>query len=36
MISISKNGNIDELDDILNKCNNTSHSTIKMKLVDKR
>ena len=25
---------INKLDDIVNKCNNTYHSTIKMKLVD--
>ena len=36
MISISKNGNVDELADILNECNNTWHSTTKMKPVDKR
>ena len=32
--SISKNVYIDKLDDIINKYNNTYHSTIKMKLVD--
>ena len=36
MISISKNGNVDELADILNEFNNTWHSTTKMKPVDKR
>ena len=35
MTSISKNFYIDKLDDIVaNKCNNTYHSTIKMKPVD--
>ena len=34
MTSISKNKYIDKLDDIVNKCNNTYHSTIKMKSVD--
>ena len=34
MTSISKNGYIDKLDDIGNKCNNTYHTTIKMKSVD--
>ena len=34
MISVSKNIYIDKLDDIANKCNNTYHSTIKMKPVD--
>ena len=34
MTSIPKNVYIDKLDDILNKYNNTYHSTIKMKLVD--
>ena len=34
MFSISKNGYIDKLDDIVNKYNNTYHSTIKMKPVD--
>ena len=34
MTSISKNVYIDKLDDIVNKCNNTYHSTIKMKPVD--
>ena len=33
MTSISKNVYIDKLDDIVNKCNNTYHSTIKMKPV---
>ena len=31
MISVSKNVYIDKLDDIVNKCNNTYHNTIKMK-----
>ena len=34
MTSVSKNVDIDKLDDIVNKCNNTYHSTIKMKPVD--
>ena len=34
MISVSKNIYIDKLDDIVNKYNNTYHSTIKMKPVD--
>ena len=34
MTSVSKNVYIDKLDDIVNKCNNTYHSTIKMKPVD--
>ena len=34
MTSISKNVYIDKLEDIVSKCNNTYHSTIKMKLVD--
>ena len=34
MISISKNGYIDKLDVIVNKYNNTYHSTTKMKPVD--
>ena len=34
LISISKNIYIDKLDDIVNKYNNTYHSTIKMKPVD--
>ena len=34
MTLISKNVYIDKLDDIVNKCNNTYHSTIKMKSVD--
>ena len=34
MTSVSKNVHIDKLDDIINKYNNTHHSTIKMKLVD--
>ena len=32
--SICKNTYIDKLDDIVNKYNNTCHSTIKIKLVD--
>ena len=31
MVSISTNVYIDKLDDIINKCNNTYHSTIKNK-----
>ena len=34
MISTSKGGYIDKLDDIVNKYNNTYQSTIKMKLFD--
>ena len=34
MTSISKNMYIDQLDDIVNKYNNTYHHTIKMKPVD--
>ena len=34
MTSISKNIYIDQLDDIVNKHNNTYHSTTKMKLID--
>ena len=34
MTSISKNVYIDQLDDIVDKCNNTYHRTIKMKPVD--
>ena len=34
MVSISKNVYIDKLDDIVNKCNNTYHKTIKIKPVD--
>ena len=34
MTSVSKNLYIDKLDDIVNKCNNTYHSTIKMKPVN--
>ena len=34
MISISKNVYIDQLGNIVNKYNNTYHSTINMKLVD--
>ena len=34
MTSVSKNVYIDKLDDIVNKCNNTYHSTIKIKPVD--
>ena len=34
MISTSKNVHIDKLDDMMNKYNNTYHSTIKMESVD--
>ena len=34
MTSISKNMYIDKLDDMVNKCNNTYHNTIKMKPAD--
>ena len=34
MTAISKNVYYDVLDDIVNKCNNTEHSTIKMKPID--
>ena len=34
MTSVSRNVYIDKLDDIMNKYNNTCHSTIKMKPVD--
>ena len=34
MISISKNVYIDKLDDIVNECNDTYHTTIKMKPID--
>ena len=34
MTSVSKSLYIDQLDNIVNKYNNTYHSTIKMKLVD--
>ena len=34
MTSISKNVQIDKLDDIVNECNNAYHRTIKMKPVD--
>ena len=34
MTSISKSVYIDKLDEIVNKCNNTYHNTIKMKPVD--
>ena len=34
MTSILKNAYIDKLDDIVNKCNNTYHSTINIKPVD--
>ena len=34
MTSVSKNVYVDKLDDIVNKYNNTYHSTIKMKSVD--
>ena len=33
MTSISQNVYIDKLDDIVDRCNNTCHSTIKMKHV---
>ena len=34
MTSVSKNVYIDKLDDVVNKYNNTNHSTIKMKPAD--
>ena len=34
MTSVSKNSYVDELDDIINKYNNTYHGTIKMKPID--
>ena len=34
MTSISKNVYIDKLDDMVNKYNNTTHRTIKMKPID--
>ena len=34
MTSVSKNIYIDKFDDIVNKCNTTYHSTIKMKPVN--
>ena len=34
MTSVSKNVYIDKLDDIVNKCNNIYHSTIKIKLIN--
>ena len=34
MTSISKNVYIDKLDDIVKKCNNTYHTSIKMKPLD--
>ena len=34
MTSVSKNVYIHKLDDTVNQCNNTYHSTIKMKSVD--
>ena len=34
MTSISKNVNIDKLDDIVDEYNNTYHTTIKMKPID--
>ena len=34
MISVSKNVYIDRLGDIVNKCDNTYHSTIKLKPID--
>ena len=36
MISVSTNVYIDKLDDIVSKCNNTCHKTIKMKPLDVR
>ena len=36
MTSISKNMHIDKLDHIVTKCNNTYHSTIKVKPVDEK
>ena len=36
MSSMSRNVYIDKLENIINKCNNTYHSTIKMKPVDVR
>ena len=36
MSSMSRNVYIDKLENIVNKCNNTYHSTIKMKPVDVR
>ena len=34
MTLISKNVYIDKLDDVVNKCKNTYHRAIKMKLMD--
>ena len=34
MTSVSKNVYIDKLDDIVNKCNNIYHSTVKMKPIN--
>ena len=34
MTTISKTVNVDKLDDIVNKCNNTYHAIIKMKPID--
>ena len=34
MTSVSKKVYIHKLDDVVNQCNNTYHSTIKMKSVD--
>ena len=34
MTSVSKNVYIDKLDDVVNKYNNTYHSTVKMKPID--
>ena len=34
MTSISKHVDIDKLDDLVNKCNDTNHSKIKMKRFD--
>ena len=36
MISVSTNFYIDKLDNIVSKCNNTYHKTIKMKPLDVR
>ena len=34
LVEISKNGNIDQLDDVIDKYSNTYHRTIKMKSID--
>ena len=34
MTSVSKNAFIDKLDEVVNKCNNTYHSTFKVKPVN--